>query len=309
MTHRFPVKEIARQAGVGPATVDRVLHARANVSPQTRARVLAAIAELEGQEAQLAARGRRLFIDVVVEAPRRFSAEVKRASEAVLPGIGVAVIRPRFLFQEVMEEAELLATLDRIARRGSHGVCLKARDLPGVRAAVDRLVAAGIPVVTLGMANDVDGNLAQVRELAEAVGEPQAGEALVGQIEAAIAAAAPPDGRAGPATILWQPGGIVPGDGALVVDLMRRVGLRPASATQGLGQGDRLPLEAVLVDPPELLLHAGPRGEEQSRALHHPALRKLGLRSAEFDPQLYYCGDPSLIRAARRLAQIRDEAA
>ena len=174
------------------------------------------------------------------------------------------------------------------------------------RKALDDL---GIPVVTLGMANDVDGNLAQVRELAEAVGEPQAGEALVGQIEAAIAAAAPQDARAGPATILWQPGGIVPGDGALVVDLMRRVGLRPASATRGLGQGDRLPLEAVLVDPPELLLHAGPRGDEQSRALHHPALRKLGLRSAEFDPQLYYCGGPSLIRAAERLAQIRDEAA
>ena len=48
-----------------------------------------------------------------------------------------------------MSGLELLATLDRIARRGSHGVCLKARDLPGVRAAVDRLVAAGIPVVTL----------------------------------------------------------------------------------------------------------------------------------------------------------------
>ena len=177
---------------------------------------------------------------------------------------------------------------------------------PATRKALDDL---GIPVVTLGMANDVDGNLAQVRDLAEAVGEPQAGEALVRQIEAAIAAAAPPDGRAGPATILWQPGGIVPGDGALVVDLMRRVGLRPASATRGLGQGDRLPLEAVLIDPPELLLHAGPRGDEQSRALHHPALRKLGLRSAQFDPQLYYCGGPSLIRAAERLAQIRDEAA
>ena len=174
------------------------------------------------------------------------------------------------------------------------------------RKALDDL---GIPVVTLGIANDVDGNLTQVRELADAVGEPQAGAALVGQIEAAIAAAAPRDGRAGPSTILWQPGGIVPGDGALVVDLMRRVGLRPASATRGLGQGDRLPLEAVLVDPPELLLHAGPRGDEQSRALHHPALRKLDLRSAEFDPQLYYCGGPSLIRAAERLAQIRDEAA
>ena len=41
----------------------------------------------------------------------------------------------------------------------------------------------------------------------------------------------------------------------------------------------------------------------------HRKLRKLALRSAEFDPQLYYCGGPSLIRAAERLAQIRDEAA
>ncbi len=156
MTHRFPIKEIARQAGVGPATVDRVLHKRANVSPQTRARVMAAIAELEGQEGQLAARGRRLFVDIVVEAPRRFSSEVQRASEAVLPGIGMAVFRPRFLFQEVMSVEDVLSALDRILKRGSHGVCLKARDVPAIRSAVDRLVAAGIPVVTL--VTDIPGS-------------------------------------------------------------------------------------------------------------------------------------------------------
>ena len=88
---------------------------------------------------------------------------------------------------------------------------------------------------------------------------------------------------------------------------MRRVGLQPADATRGLGQGDRLPLEAVLIDPPELLLHAGERGDEESRTLHHPALRKLATRRAEFAPQLYFCGGPSLIRAAERLAAIRDE--
>ncbi|MBD58936.1 MAG: cobalamin ABC transporter substrate-binding protein [Citromicrobium sp.] len=167
----------------------------------------------------------------------------------------------------------------------------------------------GIPVVTLGMSNSVDENLAQVRELAGAVGEPAAGEALVGRIEAALADAAPVPGSNAPATILWQPGGIVPGEGALVVDLMRRVGLRPADATRGLGQGDRLPLEAVLAEPPDLLLHAGPRGDEQSRTLHHPALRKLAMRRAEFAPQLYFCGGPSLIRAVQRLAAIRDGAA
>lgn len=174
------------------------------------------------------------------------------------------------------------------------------------RNALDRL---GIEVVTLGMANTVDENLAQVRELADAVGDRQAGDALVARIENALAQAAPPPGTTGPTTILWQPGGIVPGDGALVVDLMRRVGLQPASVTRGLGQGDRLPLEAVLADPPELLLRAGSDGDEQSRTLHHPALRELPMRRAQFSPQLYFCGGPSLIRAAERLAAIRDGAA
>ncbi len=174
------------------------------------------------------------------------------------------------------------------------------------RNALDRL---GIEVVTLGMANTVDDSLAQVRDLADAVGEPGRGEGLATQIEAALAHAAPPPGATGPTTILWQPGGIVPGDGSLVVDLMRRVGLRPASVTRGLGQGDRLPLEAVLADPPELLLRAGSDGDEESRSLHHPALRELPTRRAQFSPRLYFCGGPSLIRAAERLAAIRDGAA
>ena len=149
MTHRFPIKEIARQAGLGTATVDRVLNDRAHVSAQTRQRVGAAIRELEAQEAQLAAKGRRLFLDFVVEAPRRFSQEVRAAAEAILPQIGMAVFRPRFLLQEIMQEEEVIAALRRIAKRGSHGVCLKARDTAKIREAVTSLSAAGIPVVTL----------------------------------------------------------------------------------------------------------------------------------------------------------------
>ena len=91
MTHRFPLKEIARQAGLGTATVDRAINDRAHVSPQTKARVSAAIAELEGQEAQLVARGRRMFFDFVIEAPTRFSREVHKAAEQVLTHVGAAV--------------------------------------------------------------------------------------------------------------------------------------------------------------------------------------------------------------------------
>ena len=149
MTHRFPIKEIARQAGLGTATVDRVLNDRAHVSQQTKLRVRAAMDELKAQEAQLAARGRRLFFDFVVEAPARFSHEVKAAAEAILPQIGTAVCRPRFLLQDVMDEEEVVAALKRILKRGSQGVCLKARDTAQIRGAVKMLSDAKIPVVTL----------------------------------------------------------------------------------------------------------------------------------------------------------------
>jgi LacI family transcriptional regulator len=149
MTHRFPIKEIALQAGLSTATVDRALNNRAHVSPQTQRRVQAALSELEGQEQQLSAIGRRMFIDIVVEAPTRFSKEIRTACEAVLPTLSGAVFRPRFVFSEVMSEEKTLSILYRIAKRGSHGVCLKVRDLPSIREAVDKLIQKNIPVVTL----------------------------------------------------------------------------------------------------------------------------------------------------------------
>ncbi|MEM1289780.1 MAG: LacI family DNA-binding transcriptional regulator [Pseudomonadota bacterium] len=156
MTHRFPIKEIARQAGLGTATVDRTLNNRAHVSPQTKARVAAAIGELEAMEAQLAARGRRMFVDVVVEAPQRFSNQIRAACEAVLPDLVEAVYRPRFRFQEVMTEDELLSRFARIKKRGSQGVVLKARDNALVVDAVNDLVRCGIPVATL--VTDIPGS-------------------------------------------------------------------------------------------------------------------------------------------------------
>ncbi len=149
MTHRFPLKEIARQSGLSTATIDRAINKRAHVSPQTKARVAAAISELEGQEAQLTARGRRMFFDFVIEAPERFSREVKQAAEQVLPRIGGAVCRPRFVMQEIMDHEDVVHTFARIAKRGSHGVCVKVRDVPAIQTAVDKLISSGIPVVTL----------------------------------------------------------------------------------------------------------------------------------------------------------------
>ncbi|AFO90447.1 LacI family transcriptional regulator [Phaeobacter inhibens] len=147
MSHPFPIKDIARQSGLSTATVDRVLNERANVSPRSRARVSAAIAELEGQEQQLSARGRRLHFDVLVEAPERFSREIRHAIEAVLPTIGPAVIHARYSFRQIMSAPDCVALLRQIVKRGSHGVVLKVRDLPEITAMVAELDSRGIPVV------------------------------------------------------------------------------------------------------------------------------------------------------------------
>ncbi|MES2813456.1 MAG: LacI family DNA-binding transcriptional regulator, partial [Pseudomonadota bacterium] len=59
MTRRFSIKEIAFQAGLSPATVDRALHDRDNVRLLTRERVAAALEELEQQHATSLVQGRR----------------------------------------------------------------------------------------------------------------------------------------------------------------------------------------------------------------------------------------------------------
>ncbi|WP_037683012.1 LacI family DNA-binding transcriptional regulator [Streptomyces griseus] len=149
MGHPFPIREIARQAGLSEATVDRVLNGRGGVRESTAQEVHRAIADLDRQRTQVRLVGRTFMVDIVMHAPQRFTSAVRGALEAELPSLHPAVLRSRFHFRETGPVRELVATLDRVARRGTQGVILKAPDVPEVTAAVGRLVAARIPVVTL----------------------------------------------------------------------------------------------------------------------------------------------------------------
>lgn len=149
MTHRYLVKDIAFQAGLSTATVDRVLNRRSGVRGQTAARVEAAISELQRQEGTLARAGKTLLIDVVMEAPERFTSEVRAAFESQAGVFYPSIFRQRFQFAERIDHNALAAHLDRIRLRGSDGVVIKAPDVREIRAAVERLSTAGIPAFTL----------------------------------------------------------------------------------------------------------------------------------------------------------------
>lgn len=162
----------------------------------------------------------------------------------------------------------------------------------------------GIEVVTFGIADTPQASYAQMREIAALLGQGARGEALTERIAAALERSAAPADATPVSAILWQSGQIVPGQATLVSHLMRQAGFTSLSAARGMGQADYLSLEALLADPPQVLLVAGDAPAQQ-----HPALSQLRHTSvAHFDPALLYCAGPSMIRAAERLAEIRGAA-
>ncbi|ESY82227.1 LacI family transcriptional regulator [Mesorhizobium sp. LNHC221B00] len=149
MSRAFLLKDIALQAGLSLATVDRVLNDRPGVREHTVRRVKQAIGELEQQRDQIGLAGRKFVLDVVMEAPGRFSEAVRQGLEQAMPSLQPAIFRARYHLAETRNVENTVGIIDALQCRGSNGVFLKAPDVPAVRAAAARLVGAAIPVVTL----------------------------------------------------------------------------------------------------------------------------------------------------------------
>ncbi len=150
---RFRVSDIAAQAQLSRASVDRVLHERSGVRPETVAQVQAAIAELERQRALVQLSGVTVWVDLVMQTTHRFAAAFQPTFERELRSFRPATLRLRSHLQERSDPYGAAAILEDIARRGSDGVVLRAPDHPAVRAGIQTLTDAGIPTVTF--ASDV----------------------------------------------------------------------------------------------------------------------------------------------------------
>jgi len=170
---------------------------------------------------------------------------------------------------------------------------------------VEALARLGIPLLQLPVANSVEESLVQVTLVGAALGEQARAQALAAEIRAAVAAAAPAD-TARPSALVWQGGGLVPGEGTLVDDLMTRAGLSNLSRRHGLAIWGVLGLERLIASPPELLL-AGEGGDSPDRMLQHPATARLAdaVTTGSYPGQLLHCAGPTIIAASARLAEAR----
>lgn len=142
---RPKMDEIARLAGVSKATVDRVMNNRAGVQDHTRKHVLAIAANLAGEPAPSAS-GTVCLDFVLPGGSNAFMADLVSQIErrAELRG-DVDVVIHRVAGVDPEQTAAALSGL----RANCQGVGLIGLDSPSVREAVRRLIASGVPVLTL----------------------------------------------------------------------------------------------------------------------------------------------------------------
>ena len=123
------------------------------------------------------------------------------------------------------------------------------REWGGDAQLVRRLEARGVRVTTLADATDFDGVRANIRQAANALGEPERGEALIRGMDRDLARAG--ERPSGKTVAYLTPGGATAGPGTLVDAILRSAGLSNAEP----GPGYRtLSLERLALQPPEALV-------------------------------------------------------
>jgi LacI family transcriptional regulator len=146
------LKDIAREAGVSLATVDRVLHNRPGVRPDTVRRVQETIARNAFQPHVAAAelaRGRaRRFAFVMPSGPNPFMQQIEAYLGEMSGWLAARRLNVEMVATDVFDPSVLAASLEALS--GDYdGVAVVALDHPGVRAEINDLVDAGTKVVTL----------------------------------------------------------------------------------------------------------------------------------------------------------------
>ncbi|VVT02339.1 ABC transporter substrate-binding protein [Sphingomonas sp. EC-HK361] len=161
---------------------------------------------------------------------------------------------------------------------------------------------AGLRLLSLDAPATIAASEAQVMQIADAIGEPAKGRAMVAEIEASVTPQ--PSGQE-PSALLFIGGNLVNGSGTLLDAMMRRAGFRNAAADYGLAFTGTLPTETIVRRPPDIVI--APEGTTRSGTLRTHVLAATGARvpQAAFPRRLINCGGPTIPVAMARLRAIR----
>lgn len=200
----------------------------------------------------------------------------------------------------------------------------QARGLPILKGSAEEVLAidpdlvVGMPARRSGMMTALSGQnyravdlksaesyadiVEQIHVVAEAVGHPDRGEALIARMDRDLAAL-PRSNRAAVAAY-YQRRGFLTGTGTLVDDLMTRVGLINLAGKLGKPSLSQLGLEELMVAQPDyLIVESGADRvvDQGTEMLHHPLLKDI--KRLRLPQAWTVCGGPAYVLAARSLSR------
>ncbi|AQS87305.1 ferrichrome ABC transporter substrate-binding protein [Neoasaia chiangmaiensis NBRC 101099] len=225
--------------------------------------------------------------------------------------------------------------LSPLARNCQESVlCQQARRVPSLRSTAEAVLAArpdivlastyasagvqigqqaGLHVVGLPPVEQIDDIPVQIMQIADAIGRPDRGRALVSAFRARLAVLERqrPTTKS-PSAIVYAAHGFVTRRGSLADDLLTRAGWRNLADSPAYRSGLGVPLEQLIAHPPEMLvLDRDTEGESLAQAtLDNAALRAAFPPSRRLDvpSRLWLCGLPQTLDVLAMLISARQGA-
>ena len=150
---RPTVHDIAREAGVSLATVDRVLNARAGVRQKTIDKVNDTIARLgyvrDTSAANLARQRRYTFAFVLPEGPSQFAESIRAALRDAYSSSMADRLVLRMISVPTNDPHAIVRALLSLDAKRLDGLALMVPETPQVRDALARIKQEGIPIVAM----------------------------------------------------------------------------------------------------------------------------------------------------------------
>lgn len=194
---------------------------------------------------------------------------------------------------------EIIALQPDVALLGAHTP-------PATLSAITR---AGIKVELISVPNSIAESKTQIDQIAAAIGQAEASAELKQTIDEAVVAANVRKLSDRPSLLIWQAGGLVPGSGTLIDDIIIKAGFNNASSQYGLAMWDILPLEPVAANAPDIILtpRSAKSGQARNIALRDQYMRTFesDVMKADMPENLLHCGGTTIVKAMRLMQKIK----